>query len=344
MRVLVTGGAGFIGSTVTARLLAAGMDVVVLDDLSTGSLANLDACAVGHDRLTVVRGSVLDRAAVDAACAGVASVVHLAAHVSVPESVHRPRLAYDANVTGTITVLEAARAQAAQVLIASSASVYGPGTGAPQREDQLPRPVSPYAASKLAAEHLALTWQACYQLPTLVLRFFNVFGPRQLATDAYAAAVPAFVTQALAGRTLEIHGDGRQTRDFVPVGTVAEVVARAVTERTCWPAPVNVALGRSASLLEVVADLAEILGRPLEVHHGPARPGDVPSSCGDGTLLRQIFPDLATPDLRAALAETVAWHAARATPAQGPPRRPAGLPRASPGFRLEVTAPSRPGE
>jgi UDP-glucose 4-epimerase len=243
--------------------------------------------------------------------------VHLAAHVSVPESVRAPRAAFDANVTGTLNVLEAARDHGAQVIVASSASVYGPSSAPLQREDQAPQPVSPYAASKLAAEYLALSWNACYGLPTLALRFFNVFGPRQLATDAYAAVVPAFVSQALAGGPLVVHGDGRQRRDFVPVGTVADVVTRAVLERTTWPTPVNVALGASTSLLELVALLERTLGRSLDVHHETPRDGDLPTSCGDGTLLHRLFPSIPPPDLAAALAETVHWHVQQATPAAG---------------------------
>jgi UDP-glucose 4-epimerase len=317
MRVIVTGGAGFVGSAVTAALMSAGDDVVVIDDLSTGRRANLDVLqagsggtggtAEGGGTLTFVQGSVLDRPLLEHTFTGATGLVHLAAQVSVPESVTNPRDTYEVNVTGTMNVLEAAARHRLPVVFASSASVYGSDTDPLQSESRPPRPASPYAASKLAGEQFALVWQQCYGIPALALRFFNIFGPRQLPTDAYAAVVPAFISRALAGRPLHIHGDGHQTRDFVPVATVAQVITQAVRDRVGWPTPVNVALGGSTSLLQLVDHLADQLGRPLVVQHGPARAGDIRTSRGDGTLLRRLFPTLQPPDLRAALSETIDW-------------------------------------
>jgi UDP-glucose 4-epimerase len=311
MRVLVTGGAGFIGSAVTAALLDEGHTVTVLDDLSTGRRTNLDGLlSRAEGRLALVEGSILDRCLTESVCAGAGHVVHLAAQVSVADSVARPLATQEINVTGTANVLEAARSAGAPVVIASSAAVYGNQSG-PQREDRRPCCCSPYAASKLAAEQLALTWQECYGLPTLSLRFFNVFGPRQLPGDAYAAVVPAFVDRALAGAPLTVHGDGRQTRDFVPVHAVARVIVDAVRRRMGCPTPVNVALGSSVSLLDLIDLLSDRLGRRLEIEFQPARPGDIRDSLGDGTLLRSLFPHLDIPDLATALDETVTWFESR---------------------------------
>lgn len=315
-RVVVTGGAGFIGTAVTLALTGAGHDVVVVDDLSTGHRHNLTE--VGHrrrgdrfGRVEFVEASILDDDALRRACAGASSVVHLAAQVSVPASVTDPVETCALNVTGTLTVLEAARREGAQVILASSAAVYGRSATAVQREDDRPAPVSPYAVSKLAAEQLLLAWQDCYGLPVLALRFFNVFGPRQLPSSGYAAVVPALVTRALRGERLRLDGDGGQTRDFVEVGTIARLITRAVTDRVASPTPVNVAFGRSTSLLDLVAALGDVVGHPLDVEHGPARDGDLRHSCGDPAALRRLFPGLRAGSLRTGLQATAAWHARR---------------------------------
>jgi UDP-glucose 4-epimerase len=341
MRVVVTGGAGFIGSAVTRALVAAGCHVVVVDDLSTGradALPRRSRPVTGRTarqtagrttgpstgpstgRVELVEASVLDAAALRGACRGATSIVHLAAQVSVAASVTDPRPTYDLNVTGTLEVLEAARREHAQVVFASSAAVYGPvADGVPITEATPPTPVSPYALSKLAGEELLATWQRCYALPTLALRFFNVYGPGQRTTGGYAAVVPALVTQALAGGPLHVDGDGLQTRDFVPVATIARVVTRAVRERTSSTAPVNVATGNRTSLLDLVATLEQVLGRSLTVEHGPARAGDVRDSCGDPAALRRLFPGLRTGSVEAGLRATVRWNTTGGAPT-GPSR------------------------
>lgn len=309
MRVLVTGGAGFIGTNLCRRLVAAGgtTRVTVLDDCSTGSLANLDGVAVD-----VVEGSILDPDRLVPLARAADVVVHLAALGSVPRSVAEPVATHAANATGTLAVLEAARAGGVrQVVVASSSSVYGANPELPKHEGLAQLPVSPYAASKLATEGYALAYQHSYGLPVLALRFFNVFGPYQAVGHAYAAVVPTFVAAALAGRPIPVHGDGTQSRDFTFVGTVTAVIDAAITRGVVHPEPVNLAYGTRTDLLTLVGLLEELLGRPLAREHGPRRAGDVDHSRADDARLRHLFPEIEPVPLRAALAETVAWYADR---------------------------------
>jgi len=314
--VVVTGGAGFIGANL-CRVLAGASgvgSVVVLDDLSTGRLDNL----AGIDGVEVVEGSILDADLLATVTAGADAVVHLAARASVPRSLEDPVATHEANATGTLGVLEAARqAGGIQVVVASSSSVYGANRTLPAGEDLPPRPLSPYAASKLAAEAYAVSYASSFGLPVLVFRFFNVFGPLQRAGHAYAAVVPAFVSAALAGQDLPVHGDGRQTRDFTFVGSVVDVLAAAVDRGVTAPGPVNLAFGGRCSLLELADALGEAVGRPLALAHGPARAGDVRDSQADQTRLRALFPDLEPVALAQGLQETVAWFRTLGRPAVG---------------------------
>ncbi len=304
MKVVVTGGAGFIGANLSRTLLGAGVDeVVVLDDLSTGDRHNLDGVDV-----TFVEGTILDRDALDAAFDAAAAVVHLAARPSVPRSLLDPVASHTANATGTVEVLEAARrAGGPLVIVASSSSVYGANPTLPKHEDLAPAPLSPYAASKLATESYALAWHHSFDLPVLAFRFFNVFGPLQPPGHAYAAVVPAFVSAALEGQPLVVHGDGRQSRDFTYVGTVAEVLTAAVVERVSSPQPVNLAFGTRTDLLSVIALLEEILGRSVEVSHVDPRVGDVRHSQADDSRVRALFPHVEPVPLKEGLAATVDW-------------------------------------
>ena len=301
----MTGGAGFIGANLCRQLLGTtGIDrVVVLDDLSTGFRSNLDGVDV-----ELVEGSFLDVDTLDRCAAGCSAIVHLGARPSVPRSVVDPVASHEANATGTLRVLEAARrADQAHVIVASSSSVYGANPTLPKHEDLATRPLSPYAASKLATESYALAWQHSYGMPTLAFRFFNVFGPLQAAGHAYAAVVPAFVSAALAGEPLTVHGDGTQSRDFTFVDTVCAVITDAVLRRVSSPEPVNLAFGSRTTLLEVVALLEELLGHPLEVQHTDPRVGDVPHSQAANDRLRALFPDVRPVDLRPGLEATIDW-------------------------------------
>jgi UDP-glucose 4-epimerase len=306
VRVVVTGGAGFIGANLCRALVATGGigEVVVVDDLSTGRRSYLD----GVGGVTLLEGSILDDGVLDEAVAGAAAVVHLAARPSVPRSLADPLASHEANATGTLRVLEAARRHGGpHVVVASSSSVYGANPVLPKREDLVPMPVSPYAVSKLATESYALAYGSSFGLPTLAFRFFNVFGPLQPADHAYAAVVPIFLDAALAGRPLPVHGDGGQTRDFTYVGTVVGVLADAVRRQVTGDRPVNLAFGTRVSLLELIALLERLLGRPLERTHLPTRAGDVRDSQADRGALAALFPDVSPVALEDGLRATLAW-------------------------------------
>jgi UDP-glucose 4-epimerase len=304
LKVVVTGGAGFIGANLCRELTSrAGVErVVAFDDLSTGSPANLLGVEV-----ELVRASILDRAALHDVVAGADAVVHLAARPSVPRSVSDPVASHDANATGTLYVLEACRASGARLVAASSSSVYGDVAALPKHEELATRPRSPYAASKLAGEAYVLAYGATYQVPTLALRFFNVYGPLQSAGHAYAAVIPAFIDAALHGQPLPVHGDGRQTRDFTFVGSVVSVLADAILRGVRSSGPVNLAFGTRISILELVAKLGDLFQRPVEVAWQPARPADVRDSQAADGRLRELFPDVAAVPLLDGLARTVAW-------------------------------------
>lgn len=303
MRVLVTGGAGFIGANLCRTLLATGaVEVIVLDDLSTGSLDNLHGCDV-----EVRVGSVLDADAVGRACTGVQAIVHLGALGSVPRSVADPTTSFAVNATGTVNVLEAARRAGAHVLFASSSSVYGSNPALPKHEDLAPRPMSPYAASKLAAESTALAYSSSYALPVLAFRFFNVYGPLQRAGHAYAAAIPAFVHAALRGEPVTVFGDGSQSRDFTFVDTVCEVLTDAVIRRVTSAEPVNLAFGSRIRLNDIIDRLSQVLGSSLNVRYAAPRVGDVLHSSADDTRVRALFPAVRPVALDVGLAATVEW-------------------------------------
>ena len=305
MRVVVTGGAGFIGANLVRTLCEDDRfdSPVVVDDLSTGFKANLD----GLDA-TLLEGTINDADLLDEACDGVDAIVHLAARPSVPRSLEDPVATHHANATGTLSVLEAARrAGNPQVIVASSSSVYGANPTLPKSEDLRTVPLSPYAVSKLATETYALSHAHCFAVPVLAFRFFNVFGPLQPAGHAYAAAIPAFIDAALDGRPIPIDGDGEQTRDFTYVGSVAAVIVEALLGRLTSPDPINLAFGSRRTILEVIEAIEAILGVELEREHRPPRPGDVRHSQADRTRLERLVPHIEPVDFDHGLRETVTW-------------------------------------
>ena len=304
MKVLVTGGAGFIGANLV-RALSDGPDndVVVLDDLSFGFRSNLDGLNVAF-----IEGSILDEDLLATAMEGVSSVVHLAARSSVPRSIAHPLAAHEDNTTGTVRVLEAARAQGdVQVIVASSSSVYGANDTLPKHEGLAARPVSPYAASKLATEAYTLAWGHSYDMPVLALRFFNVFGPLQPPLHTYAAVIPAFLSAAMQGQPLPVHGDGTQCRDFTYVDTVVSVIVDAIQRRVSHLEPLNLAFGQKITLLEVISELEVILDRKLPVDFQPSRVGDVARSQADSSALKRLFPDITPSDFADGLRATAEW-------------------------------------
>ncbi|MEE8599830.1 NAD-dependent epimerase/dehydratase family protein [Euzebya tangerina] len=326
--VLVTGGAGFIGTNLVARLLATeGIDQVrVLDDRSAGdhgTLADLTGepthpvgnltDPVGNltdpvGNLTDSRGSILDPSALAEATDGVDAIVHLAARASVPESVANPVDSHAVNVTGTVRVLEAARqAGNAQVIVASSAALYGADPTLPTPETTPPDPRSPYAATKLATEASTMAWSATYDLPVLPLRFFNVYGPYQPPGHVYAAAIPAFAAAVVEGTPVTVFGDGSQTRDFVYVDDVAWLITRAITHGLTSPVPVNVAAGTRTSLLEIIDRLGQAAGTTVATEFGPPRAGDVQRSQADISRLQALVPSWSPTPLADGLAATLDW-------------------------------------
>lgn len=304
MKYVVTGGAGFIGANLCRHLLAGPADeVVALDDLSTGARANLDGVGA-----RLLEASILDPDALDEAMAGADGVVHLAARGSVPRSVADPEATHRINATGTLEVLQAARrAGGPQVVLASSSSVYGANPTLPKHEELAAQPLSPYAVSKLATESYALAYQACYGLPVLALRFFNVFGPLQPAAHDYAAVIPAFLDAALSGRPLTVHGDGKQSRDFTFVDSVCGVITDALVRGVTHPGPVNLAFGSRIELTTVISMIEDLLGHPVAVVHTEPRPGDVRHSQADSSRLLGLFDGLEPVPFADGLARTVEW-------------------------------------
>jgi UDP-glucose 4-epimerase len=268
-RVLITGGAGFIGSHLV-RHFAGHAEVTVLDDLRSGYARNLDGITCRF-----VRGSILDDASLREAMAGAEEAYHLAAMISVPESVAKPAECAELNTEGTRRVLAAAVAAGARkVVLASSAAIYGDNPTVPKLESMSPEPKSPYAETKLAGEHLLEAYRQAHGLGTTSLRFFNVFGPRQDPRSAYAAAVPIFIAKALRGEPIGIHGDGGQTRDFVHVTDIVGALAYAGASAD-MAGTYNVGYGRSQSILELAQEILRLTGSKSAIEHLPPRAGDV---------------------------------------------------------------------
>ena len=268
-RILITGGAGFIGSHLT-RHFAEHAEVTILDDLRSGYVRNLEGV-----RCRLLQGSILDAAALSQAIAGADEVYHLAAMISVPESVAKPAECAELNTEGTRRVLAAALAAGTRkVVLASSAAIYGDNPTVPKLESMPPEPKSPYAATKLAGEELLKEYHQAHGLGTTSLRFFNVFGPRQDPRSAYAAAVPIFIAKALRDETIGIHGDGGQTRDFIHVADIVGALAYAGASED-MSGTYNVGYGRSQSILALAQEIIRLTGSKSAIEHLPPRAGDV---------------------------------------------------------------------
>jgi nucleoside-diphosphate-sugar epimerase len=304
---LVTGGAGFIGSNLVRALVADGRRVRVLDNLSSGRRANLEGLA----DVEFVEGDIRDEAAVHAAVRGARHVFHLAACPSVPESVDDPAGTSAVNLTGTLNLLVAARdARVERFVFSSSCALYGDSPDLPKREDMLPAPLSPYAVQKLAGEVYGRVFSRLYGLPVVLLRYFNVFGPRQNPASHYAAVVPRFATAALRGEPPVICGDGLQTRDFVFVDDVVRA------NRLACEAPpeafgevVNIAGGRRITILELARRILRIAGAGVAPRHEPARAGEVRDSEADIGRAAALLNWRPRTDLDEGLRRTVEWFA-----------------------------------
>jgi nucleoside-diphosphate-sugar epimerase len=304
MKALVTGGGGFIGSNLVRALLEAGHDVRVLDNFSTGYRANLEGLDV-----EIVEGELRSYERVHNAVRGVDVVYHLGALGSVPRSVQDPLTSSAVNVEGTLNVLLAARDEGIRrVVFSSSTSVYGSTRELPTSEDSPPDPISPYGVAKLAAERYCISFSRVYEsFESVVLRYFNVFGPRQSPLSQYAAVVPLFVTAIDAGNPIQIHGDGEQSRDFTYVGNVVDATMLAGEQDGASGEIFNIAAGSPASVNQLADTIASILGKPVEKEFLPPRAGDIRDSWADLGKAERILGYRPTVGLEEGLRRTVEY-------------------------------------
>ena len=286
-RVLVTGGAGFIGSHLTEMLVERGDKVRVLDNFSSGNPENLAGLA---GSIELVRGDLREPADVQKAVSKVELIFHQAAFVSVPQSIENPRECYAINVTGTIELLEAARRSGVRrIVLASSAAVYGPPQELPQRESAQTVCLSPYAASKAFNETLAKLYSLAHQLPVVALRYFNVYGPRQSPVSAYAAVIPQFIQRLESGQAPQVFGDGKQTRDFIYISDVVRANLLAAEAESAAGQIFNICSGVEASLFDLLEGLASIFPNAPRAEFTDPRLGDVARSLGDPTLAEKVL-------------------------------------------------------
>ncbi|MBC7835183.1 MAG: SDR family NAD(P)-dependent oxidoreductase [Phycisphaerales bacterium] len=313
--VCVTGGAGFIGGHLVDALVSLGARINVIDDLSNSNTEHLAGLIeLEPERVRFFHGSILDDEAMREATDGVKVVFHLAAVGSVPLSIEQPQRSWSVNSTGTVRVLEAARAaKASRVVFSASSSAYGLSEVLPRRESEFPTPISPYAASKLAGEGAMMAWAHSYGLSTISLRYFNIFGPRQSADSAYAAVVSAFAKRLLAGEAPVIHGDGGQSRDFTHVtnAVLANLLAGS-SQRLLKGEVANIGTGRRISVRELAEAMTRACAGPepaiLQPRFEPARAGDVRDSQADIARARELLGYEPVVSFEEGLAETIAWY------------------------------------
>jgi UDP-glucose 4-epimerase len=300
-KIAVTGGAGFIGSNLTRRLISEGYEVVVVDDLSTGLISNVDQAEITFHQV-----SITDAKALQAALKDCQTIFHLAARGSVPRSIKNPVATHDVNATGTLNVLEVARESGAHVIFSSSSSVYGRNMQLPKDESMWLGPMTPYAASKLAAEGYVQAYAAAYKVPTTLLRFFNVFGPRQRPDHEYAAVLPKWIWLAMQGQPIDVYGDGTASRDFTYVDTVLDIAMTAMKEKVVTEGAMNLAYGNRIFLNDTIEMLKKHFP-DLQVNYKSERLGDVKESQNDPELLKKLFPKIQPKEFETALSETIEW-------------------------------------
>jgi nucleoside-diphosphate-sugar epimerase len=307
--VLVTGGGGFIGSHLVHALAARGDLVRVIDDFSSGKPANLTGTpGSGSVEVVVIEGSILDPAALDRAITGVHTVFHQAAIPSVPRSLSAPLPSHQANSTGTLLVLEAARRHGVKrVVYAGSSSAYGETPTLPKIETMSPGPLSPYAVSKLCGEHYCQVYDRALGVETVVLRYFNVFGPRQDPGSQYAAVIPRFITAAIEGRSPTVFGDGTQSRDFCHIDNVVAANLLAAEVEAARGQVFNVACGQATDLNRVIALVGRALGRSVEPHYEPVRAGDIKHSLADISRAERVLGYRILVPFEDGLLRTIDW-------------------------------------
>jgi UDP-glucose 4-epimerase len=328
-RYLVTGGAGFIGSHIAAALAARGDFVRIFDNFATGKRENL-AAAPGAE---LVEGDLRDFSAIRRACEGIDVVFHEAALPSVARSVEDPVATDDINIRGTLhTLLAAKETKVKRVVYAGSSSAYGESPTLPKQEDMAPDPISPYGVSKLAGEQYCRAFARVYGLETVVLRYFNVFGPRQDPGSPYSGVIALFCTAALAGTKAKIHGDGEQSRDFTYVENVVSGNLLAAERNVPAGSVLNCATGASVTLNDLVRALGELTGRKLAVQHGPDRAGDIRHSLADIARAKRILGYEPRVSFADGLARTLEWYRGTVPSASSPAARaaaPAAVPPAA---------------
>jgi UDP-glucose 4-epimerase len=304
-KVIVTGGAGFIGSHLAEELVRRGYYVTILDDLSTGKTENIELLLKKGD-VEFIQGSITDLPLLQKLFQGAYYVFHLAAISGVPRSIEEPHLSHEVNATGTLKVLVAARdAGVNKVIYSSSASVYGDTPTLPTREDTLLNPQSPYAIAKLAGEYYCLVFYQVYSLPTICLRCFNVYGPRQDPNSQYAAVIPGFIKSSQEGHPPIIFGDGEQTRDFAFVKDVVEANILAAQSDDCGV--FNISQGQSITINRLAELIIRLIGAEVEPIYQEVRPGDIKHSLADISKAR-AFGYKPKYGIEAGLAETVKWY------------------------------------
>lgn len=303
-KVIVTGGAGFIGSHLAEQLARQSCHVIILDDLSTGKKENIEPL-LGKENVEFTEGSITDVHLLKNLFRDVHYVFHEAAIPGAPQSIENPQASHEVNVTGTLNVLLAARDNGvSKVVYASSASVYGDTPTLPKKEDMLPNPQSPYAITKLAGEYYCQVFHQVYGLPTVCLRYFNVYGPRQDQNSQYAAVIPKFIKRSCEGSPPVIFGDGEQTRDFVFVKDAVEASILAAQRDACGV--FNISRGESITIKRLAELIIELVSNRVEPIHQEARPGDIRHSLADVSKAK-AFGYEPKCGLRVGLAETIRW-------------------------------------
>ena len=299
--VAITGGAGFIGSSLVHRIVKNAARVVVIDDLSTGLESNLTGLDVEFYEV-----SFTDKEKVRKLIGSVDCIVHLGARGSVPRSLKDPVTTHLVNTQGTLNMLEISRDCGADFIYSSSSSVYGSNLEIPKIENTWLEPLSPYAASKLSAEAFVHAYSYSYGMKTTLLRFFNVFGPRQRPDHEYAAVIPKWIRKALRNETIELFGDGTQSRDFTYIDTVCDVMESALNKEFSSPHVINLAYGNNITLNDLIAKLKDYFPN-LKVKISPPRAGDVKQSQNNPARLKEMFPEVIPVNFDVALNQTINW-------------------------------------
>jgi len=302
---LVTGGAGFIGSHVVEELVKRGEKVKVLDNFVTGKRENLEGFL---DKIELIEGDIRDLDIVRSSINGVDFVLHEAALHSVPKSIDDPISTNEVNVAGTLNVLIAARdRKVRRVVLASSSSIYGEREDLPEREEDRPQPVSPYAASKLAVEYYCSIFSRTFGLETVSLRYFNVFGPKQDPASEYAAVIPKFITCMLKDESPPVHGDGLQSRDFTYIDNVVAATLLATTTKGVSGEVFNIACGKAFTVLDIVSHLNKLLGKSIKPRFTPPRKGDVRHTLADISRVKELLGLKTEVDFEEGLKQTMDW-------------------------------------